>query len=117
MVRSTGQRSRGGEALTHIVEVCQRFDLPRDVIEPDSARHDSVPAARLEQSQIMVVGRSRVPKEGATRELPRQSLEPEHVLVEMQTSLQVRHIQDDMIDAAHPHRQSLLEGPRTTSSA
>src|SRR2546422_1190350 len=92
------QRARLDQPLSRAHQVGDVADLPGRVVH---ARHPLVGplhARLLEQAQVMIVRAAGDPQEDRIR-VPRLDLEAQHVAVEAQAPLDVRHPQDQMLES------------------
>ncbi len=98
----------GREALRQPLEVRERVDLPREVVQADrtaAGRRRGSGIADREQSEVVVVGRALGPEEhGAGKPDVGESPEPEHVLVERRGPVGVADVEHGVVETVDRHR-------------
>jgi len=97
------QRTHAAQALADVLQLGERLDFPRQVIEPDGAAAGEAGAGLgtdLEQAEVVVVGATRGIEEGGTRHLVVDA-EAEGLLVELHRAIDVADVEDGVVESLH----------------
>ena len=110
MVGRPDQRAALGQHALQPLELVERVDLPRQVVQADGAAPGAARAgarADLEHAEVVVVGRAGRLEERALARHVDQRLEPEHLLVELAGDLDVADVEHGVVEAGDGHGRLL----------